>query len=73
MSDDVPKIIIAKEDVPFSLACYGCDAGDGIGSMEEAVREGWKGIEYDDGAGWNFLGHCPGCQRENAEAGYSVL
>jgi hypothetical protein len=48
-------------DVPFTLACFNCDA-DGPETYEAAVQQGWVDIKYDDGIGWNFLGICPDCR-----------
>lgn len=62
---ELPKIVTAIQDVPFTLACYHCDAGDHIRSHEQAAQEGWTRIEYNDGAGWNFLGVCPECREEH--------
>jgi hypothetical protein len=48
--------------VPFSIACFGCDAGQEIGEYAVAVARGWEGIVLDRGGlGWNFLGSCPEC------------
>lgn len=48
-------------NVPFTLACVSCDA-DSPETYEEAVRQGWIDIQYDDGPGWNFIGICPVCR-----------
>jgi hypothetical protein len=50
-SDHIPA------DVPFSLACEGCDGGMEIGSYEEAIAAGWTDICYaPDLSMANFLG-----------------
>jgi len=53
---------IAKvcEGVPFSLICFGCDL-DAPPTLAAAAVEGWRGITYDDGHSYNFLGDCPEC------------
>ncbi len=57
-----PKILA---EVPFSLVCETCDAGMEIESYEQAVAEGWTGIEYDpDLPQANFVGLCPDCGRK---------
>ena len=57
-----------NENVPFSLVCVNCDAGSEIASIEEAVAEGWTGIEFDpDLPMANFVGLCPDCRREEQE------
>lgn len=55
-----------KKTTDFSLSCHGCDAGDGVGTMVDAVVAGWLGITYDpDGLSWNFIGTCPDCSEED--------
>ncbi len=51
-------------EVPFSLTCEECDGGMEIGSYEEAVEQGWTGIEYTpEQMLANFLGLCPECRQ----------
>lgn len=45
--------------IPFSIQCYDCACGEHIRSLQQAAREGWKRINYDPSASWNFLGYCP--------------
>lgn len=48
----------------FRLACLYCDCGMSP-SPEEALEEGWRGLERDDSpepAPWTHLGVCPDCQ-----------
>jgi hypothetical protein len=48
----------------FSLACVTCDA-DSPPNYDEAIAAGWTGIEFDGtGYGWNFLGTCPDCPKD---------
>jgi hypothetical protein len=54
------------EAIPFSLSCTWCDA-QAPNKREEADKLGWRDIEYNDGAGFNFLGTCPTCARDEAE------
>ena len=61
MSEDIPP------DVPFSLSCTDCDA-DSPDSYQEAIAEGWTGIEFfPEGIAENFLGICPDCRRRDEE------
>ncbi len=54
------------DEVPETIACARCDA-DSPPSLAAALQEGWTDLRRDDGAGWNYLGVCPGCQaQENA-------
>ena len=52
--------------VPFSLECYGCDAGMDVETPEQAVKLGWKSLCYvpNRGLPFNYLGDCPDCLRE---------
>lgn len=43
----------------FTCACWLCD--NRVDDVEEAVRDGWRHITYDDGPSWNFTGECPVC------------
>jgi len=46
--------------VPFTLVCEYCDAGEEIGSREEAIAAGWSNLEYaPDLPMANFIGLCP--------------
>ncbi len=48
-------------DVGFSLTCSECN-NDGPESYDEAIAEGWTGIEYVPHlSSENFLGSCPIC------------
>lgn len=60
VSDETAKAL-ADQSIPFSLECKECDAGMDIKNYQHALSEGWRDIEYDDGMGWNYLGHCPCC------------
>ncbi len=63
---------IGKDNValPFSLSCDNCVAGGGIETPEQAAELGWTGIREDaEGITWNYLGRCPVCAKELAEAG----
>jgi hypothetical protein len=52
-------------DVPFSLVCSECDAGTDIASHDQAVAEGWTGIDYaPDLPMANFVGLCPECREQ---------
>lgn len=50
-----------------SLVCTGCDAGQGVLSVEETVAAGWTTIDADDTIGsdeelwWTHTGRCPEC------------
>ena len=59
----------APADVPFSLACEGCDGGMEIESYEQSLAVGWTEIRYTpDLPMANFLGLCPECrQKQEAE------
>ena len=53
--------IFLSDDVPFTLSCYHCDAGDPE-SYQEAIEAGWLYIQYTpDGLTENYLGLCPEC------------
>ena len=53
------------QDVPFSLTCGQCN-NQGPDTHEEALSEGWTGIEYvPDLMSENFLGICPICRAKN--------
>ena len=48
-------------DVGFSLTCSECN-NEGPESYDEAIAEGWSGIEYVPHLiSENFLGSCPTC------------
>lgn len=47
----------------FSLICCYCDAGADIPTREQAIAEGWTGIELAlDLQQANFCGICPECR-----------
>lgn len=53
-----------KPELPFSLVCLHCDAGEGLAYEEEAMDAGWTEIEpASDLLQANFLGICPDCRR----------
>ncbi len=55
-----------KEEIPETLSCDNCDAS--ADSIAEALQEGWIDLNYDpDGRSWNYIGHCPDCQKEDEE------
>lgn len=57
-----------RNDVPFTLVCINCDAGDHLNSEQEALAEGWTDIEFaPDLPMANWLGLCPDCRREEIE------
>ena len=49
--------------MPFVLACFGCDAGEGeLRSIDEAHAAGWRNMQpCPDGFWWNYIGDCPEC------------
>jgi len=48
-------------DIAFSLTCSECN-NDGPDTFDEAIAEGWTGIEYVPHlTSENFLGSCPIC------------
>jgi len=52
------------QDVGFSLTCSECN-NEGPESYDEAIAEGWAGIEYVPHlSSENFLGSCPTCLAE---------
>lgn len=54
-----------KIDVTFTLTCSDCDAGMNIESEEQALAEGWTGIDYAPELPMaNYCGHCPDCQEK---------
>ena len=51
-------------DVPFSLVCERCDAGEHIETEEQAIEEGWVDIwPALDLPQANYCGTCPECQK----------
>jgi hypothetical protein len=44
------------------IACCHCDASPP--SLAAAIREGWKDLQHDEGADWNYLGLCADCVRQ---------
>lgn len=58
------------EELPFSLVCLYCDAGEGIATEEEAIDEGWVEIEpVPQLLQANYLGVCLDCRnRHEAES-----
>lgn len=66
LTDPSGNILTEQPGVPFSVACWTCDAGQGL-TLEEARLLGWKHIAPNDGPSWNYLGYCPDCQKEGAE------
>lgn len=59
-----------EEQVPFSLSCVSCGAGDGVTSSYQAHQDGWFEIGFDPGGpSWNWLGTCPECQKEEEADG----
>lgn len=52
----------------FSLVCQQCDAGMDIESEEQAIEEGWSGIEPAfDLPQANYCGLCPDCRQEQED------
>ena len=50
-------------DVPFSLVCCECDAGMNVADYEQAMADGWTGIDYaPDLPMANYVGLCPDCR-----------
>lgn len=56
-----------EDQIPFSLTCWHCEAGDGIATKAQAIACGWKDIVFDDGGSWNFIGTCPECSKAEQE------
>lgn len=56
-SESLNKLL---EDVPFSCTCWRCE--NFTDHLTRAAIAGWRGIHYDDGPGWNFVGDCPECK-----------
>ena len=55
-------------DVPFSLACEGCDGGMEVVSYESALAAGWTEIGYAPELPMaNFMGLCPECRRRQED------
>lgn len=53
--------------VTFSLTCASCN-NEGPNTYDEAIDEGWTGIEYfPAGTSENFLGHCDICRERDGE------
>lgn len=49
----------------FTLVCCECDAGMDILTEEQAIAEGWTGIEPAPHLPQaNYCGLCPDCRRE---------
>ena len=63
LPEDLPS------EVPFSLACEGCDGGMEIEDYDQAIASGWTEISYSpDLPMANFMGLCPVCrQRQEQE------
>lgn len=56
-----------RDDVPFSLSCTECDI-DSPKSYEDAIEDGWTGIEYfPQGLMENYLGLCSDCRKREEE------
>ena len=56
-----------QPDVPFSVSCTDCDI-DSPFSYDEALRDGWTGIEFfPQGIAENYLGLCPECRKREEE------
>ena len=58
------KLRILAAVFPFSLVCEWCDT-DGPATYDEAIKEGWKDIQFNDGPSFWFLGDCPACPQDN--------
>jgi hypothetical protein len=55
-------------DVPFTLVCIHCDAGDLLHSEQQALAYGWTDLEIaPDLPMANWLGFCPDCRSEEIE------
>ncbi len=48
-----------------AVCCVHCDASES--SVAAAVKKGWTRLQADDSPGWDFLGFCPDCRKEQDE------
>lgn len=66
--------LLAEKDlerVPESISCDDCDAS--CDSLQQALHEGWIDLNEDlTGMTWNYLGHCPDCQKADEEEFYRL-
>jgi len=64
--DDVADAVrFSTQCTEFSLSCIACDAGADIASRDQAMRDGWRQLQFDPGGlGWTWLGVCPDCLSE---------
>ena len=62
--DSVTRRIDGNGPQPlFSLICCGCDAGEGVGTEDEAMLHGWSEVRpASDLLQANFVGWCPDCK-----------
>lgn len=59
--------ILAGE--PFVIDCIGCDVGQDVGSITEALAAGWREIHFERVGVANFLGWCEQCWAEENRTG----
>jgi hypothetical protein len=54
--------VASEANTEWSLCCITCDAGMNEHSAEQALRNGWRDLEWaPDAPTSNFLGQCPEC------------
>jgi len=53
--------------IPENLCCADCNAR--IGSLAEALQEGWSELARDDTGDWSYLGVCPRCLEQQLADG----
>jgi hypothetical protein len=53
------------EDSAEVTCCVHCDASSP--SLAEAVKAGWTAFQHDPSDGWDYLGICPECAREQTK------
>lgn len=54
-----------SELIAEAIHCFECDAQ--MGSLAEALQNGWTELCRDDGVSWNYLGLCPKCVNQEIE------
>lgn len=58
---------VVDPNLPFSLECSSCDAGQEISTPEAALLAGWAHISPCDTPVANYIGDCPDCQIEEVK------
>lgn len=68
---DIFTIEKRTEETNEVVCCVHCDASHS--SLSEAVKDGWTSLQHDPADGWDYLGICGDCQRDEVEQDRKML